>query len=89
MNCRVPDKGGSAVCRAKSGAAGEEAPAHPLPQSQKPGVQPETAGAAAAFGCTAAQQERTEQHRESKRSQHEEHLHDSYLVFLFVDTCSS
>lgn len=56
------------MCRAESGAAGEEAADHPLPQSQEPGVQPQTAGAAAAAGCVAAQQERTEHRGESQCS---------------------
>ena len=42
------------MCRAESGAAAEEAADHPLPQSQEPGAQPQTAEAAAATDCMAA-----------------------------------
>lgn len=55
---RVPDQGSRDVCRKESGAAGEDAADHPLPQSQGPGVKPETVGAAAAGGRVAAKQER-------------------------------
>lgn len=54
------------MCRAESGAAGEEAADHPLPQSHEPGGQPQTAGAAAAAGCVATRQDRTEHSGESQ-----------------------
>lgn len=38
------------MCRAESAAAAEEAAHHPLPHSEKPGVQPQTAGAPAPGG---------------------------------------
>lgn len=62
----VLDHGRRGVFGARSAAAGEEAADHPLPQSQQPGARPQTAGAAAAAGCTAAQHDRTEQLGESQ-----------------------
>ena len=53
------------MCGSESAAAGEEAADHPLPQSQEPGVQPQTAEAAAAAGRSAAGQTRTEHRGES------------------------
>lgn len=80
---RVPEAGSWGEHRAKSEAAAQEAADHPLPQSQEPGVQPQTAAAATAAGCMVAQQERTGHRRESQSS----HLEENYSFLCFAINC--